>query len=67
MARTDANHVHGLKEALERAQQFHELGADILFVEAPKNIDEMRIICEGIAWVQDGQYCRGWPSLQIYQ
>ena len=46
MARTDANHVHGLKEALERAQQFHELGADILFVEAPKNIDEMRIICE---------------------
>ena len=45
MARTDANHTHGLKEAIERAQRFHELGADILFVEAPKNIDEMRTIC----------------------
>lgn len=45
MARTDANHTHGLKEAIERARRFHELGADILFVEAPKNIDEMRTIC----------------------
>ena len=45
MARTDANHTHGLKEAIERADRFHELGADILFVEAPKNIDEMRTIC----------------------
>ena len=45
MARTDANHTHGLKEAIERAHRFHELGADILFVEAPKNIDEMRTIC----------------------
>ena len=45
MARTDANHTHGLREAIERADRFHELGADILFVEAPKNIDEMRKIC----------------------
>jgi len=45
MARTDANHTHGLTEAIERAHRFHELGADILFVEAPKNIDEMRTIC----------------------
>ena len=45
MARTDANHTHGLKEAIERADRFNELGADILFVEAPKNIDEMRTIC----------------------
>jgi len=45
MARTDANHTHGLTEAIERAHRFHELGADILFVEAPKNIDEMRAIC----------------------
>lgn len=45
MARTDANHTHGLKEAIERAHRFYELGADILFVEAPKNIDEMRTIC----------------------
>ena len=30
MARTDANHTYGLTEALERAQKFHDLGADIL-------------------------------------
>ena len=45
MARTDANHTYGLTEALERAQKFHDLGADILFVEAPKNQEEMRQIC----------------------
>ena len=45
MARTDANHTYGLTEALERAQKFHDLGADILFVEAPKNEEEMRQIC----------------------
>ena len=45
MARTDANHTYGLTEALERAQKFHDLGADILFVEAPKNEEEMKQIC----------------------
>ena len=44
MARTDANHTHGLAEAIVRAQKFHELGADILFVEAPKSVEEMRQI-----------------------
>ena len=45
MARTDANHTYGLTEALDRAQKFYDLGADILFVEAPKNEEEMRQIC----------------------
>ncbi len=45
LARTDARHGHGLKEAIDRARAFHEAGADILFVEAPKSLDEMREIC----------------------
>lgn len=45
LARTDARHTIGLSEAIERAAKFHELGADILFVEAPKNVAEMRSIC----------------------
>lgn len=45
LARTDARHEHGLAEAIERAAHFHELGAEILFVEAPKTIDEMRTVC----------------------
>ncbi len=48
IARTDANHTHGIKEAIERAQIFHELGSDILFVEAPKTEDEMRLICQEV-------------------
>lgn len=48
MARTDANHTHGIKEAIERAQIFYELGSDILFVEAPKTEDEMKLICQEV-------------------
>ena len=45
LARTDARHQHGLGEAIARAQKFHDLGADILFVEAPKTEAEMRTLC----------------------
>ncbi|CTQ57011.1 2,3-dimethylmalate lyase [Roseibium album] len=48
LARTDARHEHGLAEAMERAAKFKELGADILFVEAPKTVAEMQTICGGI-------------------
>lgn len=45
LARTDARHEHGLAEAIDRAAKFKELGADILFVEAPKTIEEMQTVC----------------------
>lgn len=48
LARTDARATHGLSEAIERAQQFHELGAEIIFVEAPQSIEEMQQICENV-------------------
>jgi 2-methylisocitrate lyase-like PEP mutase family enzyme len=48
LARTDARHEHGLGEAIERAAKVHELGADILFVEAPKTEDEMREVCRSL-------------------
>ena len=44
MARTDARATLGLDEALERARAFAELGADILFVEAPCSRDELERI-----------------------
>ena len=46
LARTDARHNHGLAEAIDRAAHFHELGAEILFVEAPRTADEMRTVCK---------------------
>jgi 2-methylisocitrate lyase-like PEP mutase family enzyme len=45
LARTDARHEHGLSEAIDRAAKFKELGADILFVEAPKSAEEMITLC----------------------
>jgi len=44
MARTDARATHGLDEAIERARAFADLGADILFVEAPASEDELERI-----------------------
>ncbi len=45
MARTDANAVNGIDDALERMALYNEVGADLLFVEAPRNVEEMRRIC----------------------
>ena len=45
MARTDARATLGLDEALWRMQAFADLGADILFLEAPQNEMEMRRFC----------------------
>ena len=44
IARTDARTTLGLDEALRRAEAYAQAGADILFVESPESIEEMRII-----------------------
>jgi 2-methylisocitrate lyase-like PEP mutase family enzyme len=41
IARTDARAVHGLDEALRRAEIYLKAGADGLFIEAPQTIDEL--------------------------
>jgi methylisocitrate lyase len=45
MARTDALAVNGVDDAIERAQLACAAGADLLFVEAPTSVAEMRRIC----------------------
>ena len=45
LARTDAAATDGLDEALWRAQDFAALGADMIFVEAPRSEHEMERIC----------------------
>lgn len=45
MARTDARATDGLDEALWRARAFEDAGADLLFVEAPRDEREMERIC----------------------
>jgi 2-methylisocitrate lyase-like PEP mutase family enzyme len=44
VARTDARAVEGIDAACERAARYAEAGADVLFVEAPRSLEEMRTI-----------------------
>jgi carboxyvinyl-carboxyphosphonate phosphorylmutase len=44
IARTDARAVEGLDSALRRARAYREAGADMLFVEAPQNDEEVALI-----------------------
>lgn len=47
-ARTDARAVEGLDAAIERCQLYREAGADLLFVDAPESIEELRRVCSEI-------------------
>ena len=49
IARTDARAVDGFEAAIERAQAFAEVGADMTFVEAPTEEAELRKIPRQIA------------------
>ena len=46
IGRTDAIAVEGFERALERAELIVEAGADVLFVEAPQSVDQLRTIVE---------------------
>ena len=46
IARTDANAVHGFEDALQRGQAYHEAGADVVFIEAPRSIAELKAIAQ---------------------
>ena len=49
IARTDARAVEGFSQAINRARAYKEAGADVLFIEAPQSMDEMRKICAEFA------------------
>ncbi|MDH4427046.1 MAG: isocitrate lyase/PEP mutase family protein [Acidovorax sp.] len=49
MARTDAAATHGFEAAVERAQRFAQAGADILFVEAVTQAEEIRALPQRLA------------------
>ena len=49
MARTDARATDGFEEAMWRIRAFADIGADILFLEAPESEAEMRAFCDGVA------------------
>ena len=44
MARTDALAVNGLEDAIDRGNLYRQAGADIIFVEAPTSVEQMKEI-----------------------
>jgi 2,3-dimethylmalate lyase len=42
VARTDARATLGLQEAIRRGIEYYEVGADVIFVEAPRTLEELR-------------------------
>jgi 2-methylisocitrate lyase-like PEP mutase family enzyme len=48
IARTDARAVLGLDAAIERGNAYAAAGADVIFVEAPRTVEEMTVIAREI-------------------
>jgi methylisocitrate lyase len=48
VARTDARATEGLDAAIERGLQNKKTGADAIFIEAPRSLEEMKIIGKAI-------------------
>ena len=44
IARTDARGPLGIEEAIRRAHRYAQLGADVIFVEAPRDVEEIEQI-----------------------
>jgi 2-methylisocitrate lyase-like PEP mutase family enzyme len=44
IARSDARAVEGLEAAIDRVNAYLEAGADVGFVEAPQNVEELRVV-----------------------
>ena len=62
IARTDANAVYGLEDALRRGRAYREVGADVIFIEAPRSIEELRAIAQAFPdvpllynWAESGK------------
>ena len=62
IARTDARAPHGMAEALRRATAYAEAGADMLFVEALQDVEEIERVATEFAgipllfnWVEGGK------------
>jgi carboxyvinyl-carboxyphosphonate phosphorylmutase len=48
VARTDARASEGLDAAIKRGLMYQEIGADAIFIEAPKSVEEMKKIGKAI-------------------
>lgn len=69
VGRTDALSPLGIDEAIRRGQRFHDVGADIVFVDAPGSVEELSLIGESIPGLRMANVSEGGrtPSLSADQ
>lgn len=48
VARTDARQVNGLEDAIARCKRYKDAGADALFIEAPRSVDELKALAKAL-------------------
>ena len=48
IGRTDARQPLGLEEAIRRGRLYRDAGADVVFVEAPRSVEELREVAQAI-------------------
>lgn len=51
IARSDATSVAGLDESIRRAKMYVDSGADVIFVEAPRNQDDLEAVAKALPGV----------------
>jgi 2-methylisocitrate lyase-like PEP mutase family enzyme len=62
IARTDARAMEGIDAAIDRAERYRDAGADMLFIEAPQNMDEIELVARRLSgapllfnWAEGGK------------
>jgi 2-methylisocitrate lyase-like PEP mutase family enzyme len=58
IARTDSGAIYGIDDAVERAYAYREAGADMTFIEAPKNLEELNKVGM-LSWPQVANMVEG--------
>lgn len=48
IARTDARTVWGLEDAIRRGNLYLEAGADVIFIESPESVEEVKMIARSV-------------------
>jgi 2-methylisocitrate lyase-like PEP mutase family enzyme len=64
IGRTDALAPRGIDEAIERGKRFHDVGADMVFIDAPASVEDLALL---MANVSEGGRTPSLPAEQFHK
>ncbi len=69
IARTDSRATHGIDEAIDRVNRYREAGADIVYIDAPGSVEELKMITSRVkGWIFTNQTENGkTPPLTVQE